>query len=130
MFKARYGTFVFGPAVDGLIVPAFPEHLLENGQFASEVSLMVGRNSDDSFLFVNPSIQTIEGIEAYVRSVLPDASTGNLNRTLNEFYTPVFDGTYPYKTQFERYKLLVAEFRFMCNTNYLNRAYGNQSYAY
>ena len=130
MFKAQYGTFVFGPAVDGLIVPALPEQLLKNGQFASEVSLMVGHNSDESFLFVNPSIQSSEGIEAYLRSVLPDVSNGILKRILSEFYPPVFDGTYPYKTQFERYKLLVAEFRFTCNTNYLNRAYGSQSYAY
>ena len=130
IFKAQYGTFIFGPAVDGLIVPALPGQLLENGQFASEVSLMVGHNSDESFHFVNPSIQSSEAIEAYLRSVLPDVSSKILNRILDEFYPPVFDGTYPYKTQFQRYKLIVAEFGFTCNANYLNRAYGNQSFAY
>jgi acetylcholinesterase len=45
-------------------------------------------------------------------------------------YPPIFNGSYPYRTQFARGDLIISEGIFTCNTNYLSTAYGNQTYSY
>jgi hypothetical protein len=42
-----YGLYTFGPAIDGNFVPALPGELLLHGQFARNVSVMVGHNEDE-----------------------------------------------------------------------------------
>ena len=44
---ANYGSFVYGPAVDGDFVPALPGELLLHGQYAKDVKVMVGHNADE-----------------------------------------------------------------------------------
>lgn len=45
--EANYGSFVYGPAVDGSFVPALPGQLLLEGRFAKDVKVMVGHNADE-----------------------------------------------------------------------------------
>lgn len=42
----------------------------------------------------------------------------------------MFDGSVGYRDQYQRTALAVGESGFSCNTNYLGRAYGNQTYNY
>lgn len=42
--KATWGTFNFGPAVDGSFVPALPGKLLLDGDYYKNVSILVGHS--------------------------------------------------------------------------------------
>lgn len=50
----------------------------------------------------------------------------------NELYPPIFDGSQAmgYTDQIARAAALTSELVFTCNTFYLNKAYGNETYAY
>jgi carboxylesterase type B len=45
-------------------------------------------------------------------------------------YPSVFNGSYPYTSQTSRAALITSEVIFLCNTNYLDRAFSNKTYAY
>lgn len=45
-------------------------------------------------------------------------------------YPPIFNGSIGYRDQTQRTALLIGEAIFSCNTNYLGRAYGDQTYNY
>ena len=50
----------------------------------------------------------------------------------NTLYPPIFDGSQAqnYTNQIARADALTSEFVFTCNTFYLDKAYGNETYAY
>lgn len=49
--NSTYGTFTFGPAVDGVIAPQTPGQLLAKGQFHKNVSVMSAHNSLEVCIF-------------------------------------------------------------------------------
>ncbi|KAF2148643.1 carboxylesterase family protein-like protein [Myriangium duriaei CBS 260.36] len=132
-----YGTFGYGPVVDGTFVPSLPGQLLAHGQFDNKVSVMVGQNKNEGLLFTSPylandvndtriranlvqSIPTLKG--------LPD----QVDYILNTLYPPIFDGSQGqgYKDQIGRMAALSAEFAFICNNLYLEEAHNNNTYSY
>jgi len=42
-----YGSFTYGPVVDGAFVPALPGQLLARGHYAKNLNVMVGHNADE-----------------------------------------------------------------------------------
>jgi carboxylesterase type B len=106
---ASYGTFVYGPTVDGDFVPALPGQLLARGQFDKNVTVMTGHNANEGLLFTSPFID---------------------NNTV--LYPPIFDGSQAqnYTTQIGRVSAMLSEFSFTCNAVYLDKAYNNQTHAY
>lgn len=44
---APYGSFVYGPTVDGDFAPALPGELLLHGQYPKDLKIMVGHNADE-----------------------------------------------------------------------------------
>jgi carboxylesterase type B len=44
---AMYGSFTYGPAVDGNFVPALPGELLLHGQFDKSIRVMLGHNAQE-----------------------------------------------------------------------------------
>jgi cholinesterase len=127
---AAYGQFTYGPVVDGLITPALPGVLLSHGQFDKDVKVMVGHNSEEGVFFASPFIQNNTAYIEEIATTFPDASNATVDYITTELYPPVFDGTEPYTTQFERTALTVSDFAFACNTRYLDLAFGNQTYSY
>jgi carboxylesterase type B len=125
-----YGSFTFGPVVDGKFVPKLPGELLLHGQFDSSVKVMVGHNLNEGLTFASPFISNESSFATYVRQTIPAASSAVINTITQTLYPPVFDGTYGYKNQLERTSLLISEFSFTCNTRYLDLAYMNQTYSY
>lgn len=56
---SAYGTFAYGPAVDGDFAPALPGDLLLHGQYDTSLRLMLGHNGDEvvqSKLACGPSL--------------------------------------------------------------------------
>ncbi|KAG9380385.1 PnbA Carboxylesterase type B [Pyrenophora tritici-repentis] len=130
IFDSQYGGFSYGPVVDGLFVPLQPGRLLAQGRFDQDVRVMVGHNANEGALFTPAFIPNDTVLESQLSGSFVNIPKKFLNYITKTLYPPVFDGTYGYKSQFERGSLIVAEGVFTCNTEYLSRAYGNSTYSY
>ncbi|RFU25191.1 hypothetical protein B7463_g11146, partial [Scytalidium lignicola] len=127
---ALYGTFTFGPVVDGLFVPALPGLLLSRGQFDKRVHVMVGHNLNEGLLFTSPFINNQSAYETFLSQTFPDASPIILNYISTVMYPEVYDSSYGYTTPTERSALAASEISFTCNTRYLDLAFKNKTYSY
>jgi carboxylesterase type B len=128
--SAPYGTFTFGPVVDGTFVPAMPGKLLLEGRFDKSLNVMVGHNSDEGLEFTSPFLTSEALLEANLVSVFPTASNDTINYILDTLYPAVYDGTYGYSTLFERASLITAEVSFTCNTRFLDIGFNNLTHSY
>ena len=126
--QSYWGDFTYGPAVDGLFVPALPGRLLSQGSFDQNIRVLVGHNSDEGLLFTNPTITNSSAFAELIQTDFPDISPTVANFVENVLYPPVFNGSYGYTSQFERAILFTAEHIYTCNANFLARAFSNQSY--
>ncbi|KAF2263515.1 alpha/beta-hydrolase [Lojkania enalia] len=129
-YESPYGSFTYGPAVDGDFVPLQPGQLLAQGRFDKNVSIMVGHNSMEGPYFTAPYINSTEAIAAQVRGTYPYIPEKSLTYITETLYPAVFNGTYGYTTEYERASLLVSESVFTCNTNFLSTAFKNETYSY
>lgn len=128
--RSVYGGFVYGPVVDGLFVPDLPGKLLLQGSYDKNLKIMVGHNADEGLLFTPPFVTNETAYESFLRSNLQDASPSVVNYISNVLYPPVFDGSLGYKDNIGRAALTLSESVFTCNTYYLDKAYGNNTFAY
>ena len=131
---SAYGEFTYGPVVDGDFVPALPGQLLLHGQYDKSLKVMVGHNADEGLLFTSPFISNETTFETFLTAALPGlkALPNVLSYITTTLYPPVFDGSQAmnYTSQIARAAALDSELIFTCNTYYLDKAYGNQTYAY
>lgn len=128
--NASYGTFVYGPVVDGSFVPALPGKLLLQGSFDKKVRVMVGHNADEGLIFTNPFVNNETSFVAFLEQLTPTATAATIAYVDQVLYPPVYDGTYGYTNEYGRSALLTSEVSFTCNAYYLDTAYGNTTYAY
>jgi carboxylesterase type B len=128
--SSPYGEFTFGPVVDGLLVPDLPGKLLLEGKFDHNVKVMVAYNSAEGILFSSPFFQNTTDFDDYVHFLFPSASTSVLNYVTEVLYPNTSGNTTGYETQLTRTALLNSEFRFTCNTRFLDLAFNNQTFAY
>lgn len=124
-----YGSFTFGPTVDGDIVPQDPKYLLNHGQFDESVKILVGHNTNEGLLFT-PPLATESDFLAFISASYTSAKPAVLDYITTTLYPPVYNGTYGYRDLIGRASLALAESSFTCNTFALDRAYGNATYAY
>ena len=127
--QAKLNAFLV-PSVDGSFVPALPGRLLLQGGFDKSLRVMTGHNILEGLAFEDPFAQDNSRFNADLRiyfPTIPDASVEYISETL---YPPVFDGSYGYTSQTYRSEILITEAFFTCNTNWLARAYGNQTFGY
>ncbi|KAL9106968.1 MAG: hypothetical protein Q9227_008091 [Pyrenula ochraceoflavens] len=126
-----YGTFTYGPVVDGIFVPALPGKLLLQGNFAKDVNVMVGHNTNEGPLFTDPRINSNAALISNLQTNFPSISPGALLYLTGTLYPEDYSGTtLPYTTPFARAAFIETEAIFTCNTYYLDTAYGNKTYAY
>jgi len=129
-YDSPYGTFTYGPVVDGLFAPQQPAQLLAQGRFDKDVKIMVGHNSNEGTLFTPPSIRSDDALVTQLRSAFPYAPQQSIDYITKTLYPSVFDGSYPYTNQYTRGSLIISEAVFTCNTYFLSTAYGNKTYSY
>ncbi|KAK4549100.1 hypothetical protein LTR36_007556 [Oleoguttula mirabilis] len=131
---SAYGSFTYGPTVDGDFVPQLPGQLLLHGQYDKSLRLMIGHNADEGLLFTSPFIQNNSAFAAQVEASFPtiNAWPSVLEYVTNVLYPPIFTGqeAQGYTNQIGRAAALVSEAVFTCNTFFLDKAYGNNTYAY
>lgn len=128
--SSPYGTFTFNPVVDGAFAPQLPGQLLLHGGFDKSLKIMAGHNLNEGLGFMDPFAQNETVFEADLRIYFPtitDAAVKYISKTL---YPPVFDGSAGYTSYTGRSDLLITEAFFTCSTNFLARAYNNDSFNY
>ena len=123
---------VAGIVADDAYVPDFLGVLFAQGQFHREISVMTGHNLDEGSLFVPKTIDSESQYEDYLRSLIsplardPDA----LRYISGTLYPPVFDGSFGYVDNHGRTNLTIADSEFVCNTQYMDAAARDPTYAY
>jgi carboxylesterase type B len=100
------------------------------GKFHQAVEVMVGSNDDEGLIFISPTDQTAAGILESIQEDFPYSNPSVIDYLLNVLYPPVFDGSYGYTDSVSRGALITGDYAIQCNTDYLNHAFGNRTYAY
>jgi carboxylesterase type B len=129
-YDTNWGQFAYGPSVDGNFVPLQPGQLLAQGRFDKDVNVMVGHNANEGPLFTAPSIQSDAALRRQLNIAYPNMPNSSVDHIMNVLYPPVFDGSYPYTSQYARATLIISEGVFTCNTYFLSKAYKNETYSY
>ncbi|KAL8689466.1 MAG: hypothetical protein Q9218_004871 [Villophora microphyllina] len=124
-----YGFFTYGPVVDGLFAPAIPGKLLLQGSFDHGLKLMLGHNADEGLDFTSPFVTNDTAYDEYVVTSFPDIDPSVASYVENQLYPPASNSTL-YHDETGRLSLTISESTFVCNTLYLDRAFGNQTFAY
>ncbi|KAF2018367.1 acetylcholinesterase precursor [Aaosphaeria arxii CBS 175.79] len=127
VLEAPYGSYIYGPVVDGNFTPAQPPQLLAQGRFDKDVEIMVGHNTAEGVLFTPPNINSTADINRQLRGVFPYIPQRVIDYVTTELYPPVgskgtnttANVTELYTTEYDRAALIVAESIFTCNTRYL-----------
>lgn len=127
---APYGTFVYGPVVDGVFAPSLPGQLLSRGQFAQNVTVMVGHNAQEAPSFTPPYIETDSDLKDWAKLNFPGISDAVADYIGETLYPAVYDGSQTYSSSIERAIRIVSDSAFVCNTNYINTGFKNQTWAY
>jgi carboxylesterase type B len=128
--NSNYSTFTYGPSVDGYFVPDLAGRLLLEGRFDHSIKLMVGHNANEGNLFAALNVNNASAFATLARDTFPYTDKSVLEEYQTSIYPPVFDGTYPYRSEEERVILTTAEYAFTCNTFSLAKAFKNQTYNY
>lgn len=128
---SAYGSYTFGPVVDGIFVPSQPGLSLLTGiAYAKNIQILAGHNTFEGPLFTPPYIQDDASIATYIKNNYPAVRQNVVNYITQTLYPAIYDGTYPWTSPITRTIQIVTEQIFTCNTNYLARAYQNQTYNY
>lgn len=118
-----YGTFTFGPVIDGSYVPDLPGRRFLNGSYDHKIKAIAAHNQYEGTFFTSVSNQNDTTFTALVQSLIPDASPATISYVANTLYPPVFDGSYPWTTQLQRAQQITEEFTIVCNSYYLAEAF-------
>jgi cholinesterase len=87
-------------------------------------------NSNEGFGFTDPAATNSSALKTYMRIYFPKATDDTINYIGDTLYPPVYDGSQPYTTPFERLDLLISEMMIACNSRYLATGLGNRSFNY
>ncbi|RKF63726.1 Carboxylesterase patB [Erysiphe neolycopersici] len=127
--SAPYGTFTFGPVVDGNYVPDLPGKLISEGRYAKPLSVMTAHNSNEGYLFTLPYV-TDPMIDSNIKLLFPDASNATKSHLIEKLWPAVYEGSSLYSNPVERASLAISEIAFTCAARYTALAYPNSSFAY
>ncbi len=90
----------------------------------------VGHNAQEGILFTPPYVTNDTAYRSFIRSLAPSIMPSVLDYISTVLYPPIFNGSTPYTDQLGRAAFTLSEASFTCNTNFLNRAYDNNTFAY
>jgi len=129
-YDSEWGSYTYGPVVDGNFVPLQPGQLLAQGRFDKDVRVMVGHNANEGTYFTAPYTNSTERIVEQLQSAFGNIPSSSIDYITETLYPAVFDGSYPYTDNYTRASLIVSEGIFTCNTNYLSTGFNNKTYSY
>ncbi|KAF6759864.1 Alpha/Beta hydrolase protein [Ephemerocybe angulata] len=112
-----YGTFVFGPVVDGTVIQDAPLEALHQKKI-NKANVLTVTNSDEGSLFTNSEL--VLDSEDYIAQLFPTFPNGQL-KTAAAHYTGLGSKT-------EQATLIMGESLYVCPTYTLLRSLGNRGY--
>lgn len=122
-----YGTFQFGPAPDGSLVPDLPEKLLASGRYHKGIDVVVAHNAFEGQKYTDPTATNSSAFDSYMKLYFPDASASILKEISTDLYPAVYnDMSLPWKTPFERLRVAIEEFTFTCHAYFVGEALGSR----
>ena len=119
IFNAPYGSYIYGPALDGALVPAPPRNLLQQRLFSRGIQVMSGYNAQEGVLFTDPRITDDISFGDYIRRQFPDMNNERVDFLLHGLYPPTYDGSQPYNSFLERLVHFVGEAYIKCNAEFV-----------
>ncbi|KAL1306319.1 hypothetical protein AAFC00_005040 [Neodothiora populina] len=132
--SSEYGRFIFGPSVDGDLIPDVPGRLLARGLFDDNLRIMTAHNSEEGILFTSPFQQNNSEFEALVKRSLPDVTAFPeiLSYLTETLYPPIFNDSSKtsYTSQVGRAALFNSELLFTCNAYYASKAFSKSAHSY
>ena len=87
-----YGTFYWGPAVDGHTIPDDPAAAFRNGKF-TKVPMLVDRDGFEGVSFTNLSLTTAAEVLADLSTLWPSTAPGRLAEILALYPASAYNGT-------------------------------------
>ncbi|PYI11748.1 carboxylesterase family protein [Aspergillus sclerotiicarbonarius CBS 121057] len=121
-----YGTFTYGPVVDGSLVPELPSRAMLAPNFKRKnLRVMTSHTSNEGLAFTPPAGANSSAypsiIEAYVPSLTPEA----MEDIARNLYPPNTSSTESlgYSSPLERTALTVSDAFFRCKNLYLNTVF-------
>lgn len=125
-----YGTFTYGPVVDGVFVSDLPGKLLLRGEFDHSVKILNGHTLFEALMYTPPFSIFDGGLLALMDEYFLDLSEDMKETIVNVLYPPILDGKYGYRGWVERVSSALSDICFQCNSYHLNHAYRNSTYTY
>ncbi|KAK2775726.1 hypothetical protein FQN52_007186 [Onygenales sp. PD_12] len=120
----------YGPAVDGDFVPEFAGTLLEKGNFAQGVKMMMSFVRNEYPTMSNPLVTDDEKYAEWFRTHFPGISDDVLAHLVNDLYPPVLDGPHGYDNTYDRMIQSGAEFFITCSTLFVDKALRNETHVF
>lgn len=87
-----YGTFYWGPAVDGHAVPDYPAAAFRDGKF-TKIPVLVDRDGFEGVSFTNFSLTTTAEVLADLSTLWPSIAPGRLAEILALYPASAYNGT-------------------------------------
>lgn len=127
IFASPYGTYGFGPSIDGDYVTHDPKTALSQGLFDNLVELMRGQNFNEGLLLGARTTNSAQYLD-FIRNNFPTACDDAIRHIANDLWPPFFDGSMGDEDQIGRAALTMDEGTFVCNAFALNSAYGSRPF--
>ncbi|PVH68570.1 alpha/beta-hydrolase, partial [Cadophora sp. DSE1049] len=125
---AGYGSFSFGPSIDGSFITEDSKALLKDGKFDKSISVLVAHNTNEGLGFA-PPVHDDAGFRSLEVRTFPNANASVIDYIVNDLYPPIFNGTLPYHEQVGRSAFVTTESYFTC-TSYALQSAVKKSYGY
>lgn len=120
-----YGTFQFGPAPDGDLVPALPEKLLSSGRYHRGVKVLVAHNTDEAQRYTDPAATNTSAFDTYMELYFPQINSSALAELSTTVYPAVYnDSSLSWSAPLERLKTAISDFTFTCHAYFVGEALG------
>ncbi|KAE8400882.1 Alpha/Beta hydrolase protein [Aspergillus pseudonomiae] len=102
--SSLYGTFTYGPVVDGVFVSDLPGKLLLRGEFDHSVRILNGHTLNEALMYTPPSSFQEWGLLSLMDEHFLDLSEDMKETIVNVLHPPILDGTYGYRGWNHAYK--------------------------
>lgn len=119
--QSSYSSFPFGPSLDGALVPQHPSIAFLAGNYKKDVQVMTGHTLNEGVTFTPPYVKTDKELHVFLQGLYPTVGKEALEHITGELYPGL---------GVKRTTALIADMGMKCNTDYLRRAYGRETYGY
>jgi len=129
VYSSPYGTFRYGPAIDGTLIRDLPALEMARGNYWKNVKVIVGHTSNEGILFADPSIDTDSDFTTAIKTRFPNATQATLETIQNDLYPKPGIST-EFATNYVRWSTLIQDFKVTCNSRGITQSYAGKAYAY